>query len=80
MKMAALPSVVAGTALTVAAFVVGGAPAASADAGAHVATGSDATPDKCASCHRTRRNPRCAPRRTTSNRGRFPASRCRAGA
>jgi predicted CXXCH cytochrome family protein len=25
---------------------------ASADAGPHVATGSDATPDKCASCHR----------------------------
>jgi predicted CXXCH cytochrome family protein len=52
MKMAALLGVVASAALAVAAFVVSGAPTVSADAGPHVATGSDATPDKCASCHR----------------------------
>jgi predicted CXXCH cytochrome family protein len=38
------------------AFLAGlgstGTQTASADAGPHVATGSDATPDKCASCHR----------------------------
>jgi predicted CXXCH cytochrome family protein len=52
MNRAALLGVVAGTVFTVAAFVAGGAPTVSADAGPHVATGSDATPDKCASCHR----------------------------
>jgi len=52
MKRAALLGVIAGAVFTVAAFVVGGTPTASADAGPHVATGSDATPDKCASCHR----------------------------
>jgi predicted CXXCH cytochrome family protein len=52
MNRAALLGVVAGTVFTVAAFVAGGAPTISADAGPHVATGSDATPDKCASCHR----------------------------
>ena len=52
MKMAALVGVIAATALTVAAVAVGGTPTASADAGPHVTTGSDATPDKCASCHR----------------------------
>lgn len=52
MKRAALLGLVVGTALAVTAFLAGGAPTASADAGPHVATGSDATPDKCASCHR----------------------------
>ncbi len=48
-----LLGVIAGVALTAAAaFGIGGTTTASADAGPHIATGSDATPDKCASCHR----------------------------
>jgi predicted CXXCH cytochrome family protein len=52
MKKAALLGVFAAAALTAVAFVFGGTPTASADAGPHIATGSDATPDKCAGCHR----------------------------
>jgi predicted CXXCH cytochrome family protein len=52
MKMAALMAVVASTALAATAFLAAGTPTALADAGPHVASGSDATPDKCASCHR----------------------------
>ncbi len=52
MKKAALIGVVAGAALALLVLMAGGAPHASADAGPHVATGSDATPDKCAGCHR----------------------------
>lgn len=39
-------------AVLAAALVAGGTTTASADAGPHMVTGSDATPDKCASCHR----------------------------
>ncbi len=52
MRKAALIGVVAGVTLTLLALTGTGAQNASADAGPHVATGSDATPDKCAGCHR----------------------------
>ena len=52
MKRAALIGVVAAAALSLLALSAGSAPRASADGGPHVATGSDATPDKCAGCHR----------------------------
>jgi len=52
MKKAALLGVIAGLAVTLLAVLSAGPGAASADGGPHVATGSDATPDKCAACHR----------------------------
>lgn len=52
MKRAALLGAFAAAALVAVAFAFGGASTASADAGPHIATGSDATPDKCAGCHR----------------------------
>ncbi len=53
MAKAALLGVIAGVALTAAVLGIGGTTTtASADGGPHVATGSDATPDRCASCHR----------------------------
>jgi predicted CXXCH cytochrome family protein len=52
MTKAALIGVVAGVSLALFALTGGSARIASADAGPHMATGSDATPDKCAGCHR----------------------------
>lgn len=52
MKKAALAGVVTVAALIAVAFAFGGSQTALADAGPHIATGSDATPDKCAGCHR----------------------------
>jgi predicted CXXCH cytochrome family protein len=52
MRKAALIGILAGVSLALLALTGGGAQVASADAGPHVATGSDATPDKCAGCHR----------------------------
>jgi predicted CXXCH cytochrome family protein len=52
MKKAALLSVVVAVAVTLLTALSAGGGAASADGGPHVATGSDATPDKCAACHR----------------------------
>jgi predicted CXXCH cytochrome family protein len=52
MKRAALLGVAVSAVLAIGAFSVGDTPTASADAGPHVTSGSDATPDKCAGCHR----------------------------
>ncbi len=51
-KTTLLVGVVAGIAMALLAVLGSGGGTASADAGPHIATGSDATPDKCASCHR----------------------------
>jgi predicted CXXCH cytochrome family protein len=52
MRKAALIGVVVGVTVTLLALTGSGARDASADAGPHVATGSDPAPDKCAGCHR----------------------------
>ncbi len=51
-KTTILAGVVAGVAVALLALLGSGSGTASADNGPHVATGSDATPDKCAGCHR----------------------------
>lgn len=52
MRKAALIGVVAAATLALLALTGGGVQNAAADAGPHVASGSDTTPDKCAGCHR----------------------------
>ncbi len=51
-KTTLLIGIVAGIAVSLLAVMGSGGGSASADNGPHVATGSDATPDKCAGCHR----------------------------
>lgn len=51
-KTTLIIGIVAGITIAFLAGLGTGTQSASADAGPHVATGSDATPDKCASCHR----------------------------
>ncbi|MDO8616384.1 MAG: cytochrome c3 family protein [Dehalococcoidia bacterium] len=51
-KTALIIGLVAGIAVALLAGLGTSSETASADAGPHVSTGSDATPDKCASCHR----------------------------
>ena len=51
-KTTLLAGIVAGLAIVLLASLGSGSGTASADAGPHIATGSDATPDKCAGCHR----------------------------
>jgi predicted CXXCH cytochrome family protein len=51
-KTALIIGIVAGIAMAFMAGLGTSTQTASADNGPHVATGSDATPDKCASCHR----------------------------
>jgi predicted CXXCH cytochrome family protein len=51
-KSTLLFGILAGVAVSLLAVMGSGGGTASADAGPHVATGSDATPDKCAGCHR----------------------------
>jgi predicted CXXCH cytochrome family protein len=52
MKTTLIIGIVAGIAMVLLAGLGTNVQTASADNGPHVATGSDATPDKCASCHR----------------------------
>lgn len=51
-KAALIIAIVAGIAVASMVSLGTGTDVASADAGPHIATGSDATPDKCAGCHR----------------------------
>ncbi|MEO6196805.1 MAG: cytochrome c3 family protein, partial [Dehalococcoidia bacterium] len=51
-KTTLIIGIVAGVAMVFMAGLGTSTPTASADNGPHVATGLDATPDKCASCHR----------------------------
>ncbi len=51
-KTTLIIGIVAGLTMALMAGLGTGTQTASADAGPHVATGDDATPDKCASCHR----------------------------
>ena len=51
-KAALIIGIVAGIAMASLAGLGTSTGTVSADNGPHVATGSDATPDKCASCHR----------------------------
>lgn len=51
-KTALIIGVVAGFAIALMAGLGASTQTASADAGPHIETGSDATPDKCAGCHR----------------------------
>ncbi len=51
-KTTLLVGVVAGIAMALLSVLGTGGGTASADGGPHIATGSDPTPDKCASCHR----------------------------
>jgi predicted CXXCH cytochrome family protein len=51
-KTTLLVGIAAGIAIVMLAGLSGGAGTVSADGGPHIATGSNATPDKCAGCHR----------------------------
>lgn len=51
-KTTLLVGIIAGIAVSLLTVMGSGGGTASADNGPHVATGSDATPDKCAGCHR----------------------------
>lgn len=51
-KTTLLIGIIAGIAVSLLAVMGSGGGTASADNGPHVTTGSDATPDKCAGCHR----------------------------